>query len=108
MMRITYAGVTVMTGDEAANTLMDLASALAKHQTSDEVWIRTIQASGEPGVSRFLIGPASQIVITTDVTALAEPDNDDTVAEMRQKIRDLDGYEVRAVDDALDHADPDI
>lgn len=98
-MRISYAGDTVIAGDEAATTLMDLASILAKHQTSDEVLLNTIQASGEPGVSRFLIGPASQIIISTLVTSLAEPDNTEAIAGMRQKIRDLQGYEVRSVDD---------
>lgn len=91
---ISFAGAQVITGDEAAHALLDFASMLAKLQTTDEVQLRTVQATGDPGISRFLLGPASQIVISSHTSTLDEPDNADTTAAIRQRMRDLAGYEV--------------
>ena len=89
VMRISYAGDHFLTGDEAAEALLEYASILAKHNTSDEVQLRTIQSTGDPGISRFLIGPASQVVVSTHTSSIAEPDNADTVAEIRRKVEHL-------------------
>ncbi|MCU1571708.1 MAG: hypothetical protein JWR33_2449 [Naasia sp.] len=88
-MRISFAGDQVLTGDEAAHALLDFASVLAKHQTSDEVELRTVQATGDPGISRFLLGPTSQIVISSHASTIAEPDNADIVVSIRRRIDQL-------------------
>lgn len=88
-MRISYAGDRVLTGDEAAHAVLDFASALAKHQTSDEVLLRTIQATGDPGISRFLLGPASQIIISSHASSIPEPENDEPIASMRRRMEQL-------------------
>jgi hypothetical protein len=94
VMMINFAGAQVITGDAAAQALLDFASVLAKLQTTDEVQLNTVQANGEPGVSRFLLGPASQIVISSHTSMIEEPDNAEVVASIRQRMRDLAGYEV--------------
>jgi hypothetical protein len=84
-MQLDYAGGRFLIGDEAANTLLDFASLLGKYETTDEVRLYTRSPSGEAGRSRFLIGPASQIVITTYSSDFEEPDNAEGIAWMRGK-----------------------
>jgi hypothetical protein len=65
MKRISYSGEVLVTGDEIADALVAYAAVLARADSSDSITIPTLTDSGEHPVT-FLIGPASQIVVTDD------------------------------------------
>jgi hypothetical protein len=65
MKRISYSGEVLVTGDEIADALVEYAAVLARADSSDSVTIPTLTDSGLHPVT-FLIGPASQIVVTDD------------------------------------------
>jgi hypothetical protein len=92
MMRISYAGDQVLTGDEAAEVLLEFASQLGKRGATELVELRTIQGTGEPGVSRFLLGPASQMLISTHPSTLDQPDNSESIAFMRSELRHMNEF----------------
>lgn len=85
MMRIHYAGGSELTGTEIADALMDLAEELGRSGTARTVDIPVRNADGSLGRSRFLIGPASQIVAETEDSDLPEVVDVELVAFLRRQ-----------------------
>jgi len=71
MKRISYSGESVVTGDDIASALVDYAAELGRADSSDSVTIPTRTDSGASPVT-FLIGPASQIVVSDDTETEGE------------------------------------
>ena len=85
MMRIHYAGGSELTGTDIADALMDLAEELGKAGAATTVEIPVRQSDGSMGRSRFLIGPASQIVAETEHSALQEVVDEELVQDLKRQ-----------------------
>jgi hypothetical protein len=84
MKRITYAGETLVTSDEVADALTELASTLGTAQKSETVEIPVFDDDGSFEMASLVIGPASELVAVPVETPPMEPDTAATVAELRQ------------------------
>lgn len=85
MRRITYAGTSLLTGNDLAESLLDYARALAAQGSSDTVFLPARTASGSVEQVEILIGPASQLV--SEPADLEGPEivDTDAVADLRRR-----------------------
>jgi hypothetical protein len=63
MMRLEYAGGTLITGDEIADAIVRYAAALGVANTAVAIDVPGVTADGVSGTFQILIGPASQIMV---------------------------------------------
>ena len=63
MMRLEYAGGTMITGDEIADAVVRYAAALAIAETAVAVDVPGITSEGVSGTFQMLLAPASQILV---------------------------------------------
>lgn len=63
MMRLEYAGGTLLTGEAIAEAVISYAAALARAQTSVNIEVPGITTEGVRGTFKILIGPASEIIV---------------------------------------------
>ena len=96
MERIHYAGDTVLTGTEISEALLEYARALGANDQSDTIEIPAIDDEGNRVTSRFLIGPASQLVADSEVTEFEELVDVELVTELRRRTAALNRPHVRA------------
>jgi len=85
MERIHYAGNDVLTGTSISVALLEYARALGANDKSDTIEIPAIDDEGNRVTSRFLIGPASQLVADSEVSEYEEIEDEQLVAELRRK-----------------------
>jgi hypothetical protein len=84
MKKITYAGETLVTSDDVADALTELASALGTAQKSETVEIPVFEEDGASELASLVIGPASELVAVPIKAPATEPDTTATVAELRK------------------------
>jgi hypothetical protein len=89
MDRIHYAGDSVLTGSVIAAALLEYAEVLAKAGTSAMVDIPTREEDGSIGRSKFLIGPASQLIADEEESDYEEIVDDELVAYFRAEASEL-------------------
>lgn len=63
MMRLEYAGGSLLTGAAIAEVIVDYAAALAHADTAVHIDVPGRTADGVAGTFKILIGPASQILV---------------------------------------------
>lgn len=85
MRRITYAGTSLVTGNDLAESLLDYARALAAQGSSDTVFLPARTASGSVEQVEILIGPASQLVSEPADLEGPEVVDTDVVADLRRR-----------------------
>lgn len=85
MMRILYAGGSVLTGTAIARAVVDLAEQLAIRGTASTVNIPVLRADGTVGSSHLLLGPASQLVAEATVPDMEEIQDGDLVREIEKR-----------------------
>lgn len=107
MMRIHYAGGSELTGTAIADALLALAEQLARAGSATTVDIPVRQDDGSIGRSRFLIGPASQIVAETETSGSVEIRDDELVLDLVRQANELRPHRVGATDPS-DVADWDL
>lgn len=89
MKRIYYINGSVVTGDRTAETVLAYAQALAQSEGSDTIDIPVIGELGETGRAQLLIGPASQLMVVTQLSTKAEFDDDEAIARIEKRILGL-------------------
>jgi hypothetical protein len=89
MKLIIYAGEHYLTGDEIARALVEYGQALAEQGTAESVTVPIREPDGSDATAIFLVGPASQIVVKSVTSGQQELLDDDTVQEIRNRIRRL-------------------
>lgn len=65
MKYINYDGSVIMTGDRIAEALADYAAILGANGRTDAVHVPTIGADGSVESTTVLVGPASELVLTS-------------------------------------------
>jgi hypothetical protein len=84
MKHITYSDKSLMVGDEAADTLLAYAAALADAEHADTVTLAGIGATGENVDATFLLDAGSNLMAESVASTLPEPDNAEVVARMKE------------------------
>lgn len=91
MKHITFGEKSLLLGDEAADTLLEYAAALAAHTTGDLVTLNAISSDGDDVEASFLLGPGTTMMSETASAKFPEPDNSQAVSTMREKLGLLTG-----------------
>ncbi|WP_372983468.1 hypothetical protein [Microbacterium sp.] len=86
MKHVKYAEKSVLVGDDAADTLMDYARVLASEGSADTVTLRVVSPDGNIVDASFLLTPSTELMVESTNSQLEEPDNWETVQEMRDRI----------------------
>ena len=89
MKRITYAGESILTGDEIAAAVLHYGRALAEAGVADTVTIPVAHVDGGRGEATLLIGPASQIVTEDAASDVEEVVDHAVLGELRDRERSL-------------------
>lgn len=89
MKNISYGDTQFLTGDLAADTLVEYAVLMARSGTSDAVTIAVLSPAGADEDATFVIGPATMLVAETIDSDLSEPENDAAVIALRGRIEAL-------------------
>ncbi|GAB3615520.1 hypothetical protein GCM10027416_00770 [Okibacterium endophyticum] len=87
MKHITYADKSVLVGDEAADLLLEFAALVAKSATGETVKLRAYDTLGEEVEATFLLDSGASMMAESTTSLLPEPDNDDAVAHMRERMQ---------------------
>jgi hypothetical protein len=86
MQKLYYASGYVLLSDTMCDAVMDYAKALADTNTSDLVIVPSMSDEGVRGVTRLLLGPASQIFAAPAMDRGVDLEDDVAVARMTEKI----------------------
>jgi hypothetical protein len=84
--QITYSDNSWLVGDDAADAIIEYAVLLARIESADAVQVAALGSDGQEQDVTFLIGPATMMTAETTESGLAEPDNSEAVADLRQRM----------------------
>ena len=90
MKQLVVGGTTFLTGDDAADTVIDYTAVLAKGASADTVELRARTVDGRDVMVYFTLNSAVAVLAMTTPEKGPEPDNQSTVTRMRQAIHRLD------------------
>jgi hypothetical protein len=86
MKHVTFADKSLLVGDAAADALLRYAAALSGAGAADAVDVNAISSDGDAVVATFLLNAGSPLMAETTTSSLPEPDNDDVVRYMHERI----------------------
>jgi hypothetical protein len=89
MKHVTYAERSLLIGDDAADLVLEYASALANEGASDTVRLNALGADGDEVVATLLLGQGVPLMAETSSTSLTALDNTEAVEYMREKLIQL-------------------
>jgi hypothetical protein len=89
MKHVTYSEKSLLVSDEAADLLLEYASALSNRGASDTVDITAFGADGDEVTATFLLGQGAPLMAESATTSMSEPDNRETIAYLRRRLGDL-------------------
>ena len=95
MKHVTYGEKAHFMGDDAADTLMEYASALGRSGCTDSVTLRAIDEHGNLVDASFLLNPSTSLLVESSSSDMADPDNEKVIEHMHREIyRLLDPPEI--------------
>lgn len=83
MKYIRYDAVTIMTGDEIADAVVEYAAMLGANGRTDTVEVPTFDEHGARTTATLLLGPASELVLEHAPDDELEPEDPEFVALLR-------------------------
>jgi ethanolamine utilization protein EutP (predicted NTPase) len=86
MKHLTFADKSLITGDDAADLIVEYAAVLAQHQDADTVDINAYSSDGQQVSAKLLLDVGAPVMAETTNTDLPEPDNAEAVTYMREQI----------------------
>jgi len=102
MMHLTFADKNLLTGNDAAELLLEYTAALASERRADTVKVACIGIDGNEVVATFVLGEGAPIMGETTNSHQPEPDNSAAIAYMRERMGALShGPKVTAGSDDL-------
>lgn len=90
MKRISYAGNSVLTGDEIADAVVNYAEALARHDSAATIDMPVRAADGSVVTASLLIGPASQLVSMPEPQAEGDLTDERLVHDLERRTSQLE------------------
>jgi hypothetical protein len=89
MKHVTFADKSLLVGDDAADTLTEYSAAIARHHTADTVTLTAYGWDGADVEATFVLDQGTVLMAESTQSSLPEPDNDEVVREMREKLMRL-------------------
>jgi hypothetical protein len=86
MMHLTFADKDLITGDSAAEMLLEYTAALARNGTADTVKLACLGADGDEVVATFVLGEGTPLMGETSHSSQPEPDNEQAISYMRSQM----------------------
>ena len=77
----------IFLGDDAADALVSYAAHVAQLRTGDSVDLRGINTEGNEITTTFLLNPGTTLTAETTNMGIAEPDNGEAIAYIRERIK---------------------
>jgi hypothetical protein len=108
MKHLTYSEKSLLVSDEAADLVLEYASALSNRGESDTVQIVAFGADGDEVTATLLLGQGAPLMAESVTTSMSEPDNSDMVGYVRGRLETFasppqaqpdPGYSERHLDD---------
>jgi hypothetical protein len=108
MKHLTYSEKSLLVSDEAADLVLEYASALSNRGESDTVQIVAFGADGDEVTATLLLGQGAPLMAESVTTSMSEPDNSDMVGYVRGRLETFasppqaqpdSGYSERHLDD---------
>lgn len=90
MMHITYAQKSLIVGDTVGELLAEYAAAVARANTGDTVRLKAFGADGDDVEAIFVLDSGTVLMVETANSSQPEPDNEEAVAYLREKIQTVD------------------
>jgi hypothetical protein len=90
MKHLTYSEKSLLVSDEAADLVLEYASALSNRGASDTVNLRAFGSDGDEVTATLLLGQGAPLMAESVSTSMADPGNDEAIEYMRGKLQDLD------------------
>jgi hypothetical protein len=90
MMHLTFAEKALLVGDEAAQLAIEYAAALARAGSADTVTLTAYGADGDKVQATVLLTQGAPFMGETSNSDMAEPDNTEAVAYMKDRLAALD------------------
>ena len=84
MKHVTVEGKEMIVGDEVADALTAYAAAIAKIGSGDRVDVRAFSTTGDETTVTVVFTAATSIVAETVHSSMAEPDNTEATAYLRE------------------------
>jgi hypothetical protein len=107
MKHVTYGEKSLLMGDDAADVLLEYARLLADNAKADTVTIRSISPDGNTVDASFLLNVSSVLMTESTNSEVDPPDNEEAVADMRDRIDALLRPAAMAAEDPWHQADYD-
>lgn len=89
MKHVTYGEKAHFLGDDAAEMLMEYASALGNADRFDTVTLRAVDGHGNSVEATFLLNPSTVMLMESSSSDMAEPENTAGTDYMRRQISRL-------------------
>lgn len=86
MKRVTYAEMSLLLDDDAADWLIEYARALGTVDGTDTVSLRGLNRAGEHVQATFLLNASTQLVAESARGAETPPPNDEVVRYMQDRV----------------------
>lgn len=85
MKHVTYGEKAHFLGDEAAEMLMEYASALGNADRTDTVTVAAVDEHGNTVDATFLLNPSTVMLMESSSSDMAEPENTTAIEYMREQ-----------------------
>lgn len=89
MREVVYAGGSFITSDAIAETLLEYAAQLANADRAAKVQVPALDQFGQPFDVSLVVGPASQLLSEPVTNAATEPEGQEFIDDVNQRMRDL-------------------
>ena len=86
MKHLTYADRSVLTGDEAADLLVQFSALLAETGHADSVTLNALGTDGDAIVAKFVLGSGTNLMSASTTSKLPEPENSEALTYMTEQI----------------------
>jgi hypothetical protein len=86
MMHVTFADKSLLMGDDAAEILLEYATALAASGQADQVMLRAIGGDGNEVEVHMLLNAGTIIASESTNSTTNAPDNRDNVTDIRRRL----------------------
>ena len=89
MKHLTYSDKSLLVGDEVADMLLQYAARLASAGVADTVDVHAVSSDGDDVTATFLLGEGAPLMAETTTSKLPEPDNNQAVRHMTDRMARL-------------------
>ena len=95
MKRVAYGGESFITGNDAADALLEFATSAAMNNVAEVVRMPSVRPDGVVIVIELVIGPSSELITSPVESEFPEPDTAAEARSLRSRISALRSSSIR-------------